>query len=311
MHVDQTYTKWVFFSQRLRNRLLNRIRQIKILWHRHQEKKSSFLACQSTTCDLSWFPFKSWGFDFYRHNCHSEPLLSLSQHPAKMFYYIFSEFALSSQGQTKILEATLPIFSISINWLLLLFSNDTAQLLCESKNVFDIVFGSYFDVAADDCLRTTSTRLAIKKKKTKKNTWTANSLFVAQFLALIIIIATTCHFFHYNTVRAVPVTVWEDGWEEMCLYCNLAQRVCSLTQTRNFLWNAVKNQTLPPPPLEPSPLPPSPFFFLWAISFSFRPPLTHLSFRRRPSSCDMPPSPVTEEAGRIATVTTWLVVTLC
>lgn len=81
-----------------------------------------------------------------------------------------------------------------------------------------------------------------------KNISPAKSLFELSFfggdqqsLALNIIITTTCHFSHYNTVRAVPVTVWEDGWEEMCLYCNLAQRVCSLTQTRNFLWNAVKH----------------------------------------------------------------------
>lgn len=72
-----------------------------------------------------------------------------------------------------------------------------------------------------------------------------------QSLALSII-TTTCHFSHYNTVRAVPVTVWEDGREEMCLYCNLAQRVCSLTQTKLFLWNVA-------------------FFFKHFFSLSFHP----------------------------------------
>lgn len=94
------------------------------------------------------------------------------------------------------------------------FFNDTPQPLNVTpliKNMFDVIFGLYFDMAAaDDCLHATSTRWIYKKKK-KNTTWTANSLFVAQFLALIIIIAATCHFFHYNTVRAVPVTVWEDG----------------------------------------------------------------------------------------------------
>lgn len=91
-----------------------------------------------------------------------------------------------------------------------------------------------------------------------------------QSLALNIIITTTCHFSHYNTVRAVPVTVWEDGWEEMCLYCNLAQRVCSLTQTRNFLWNAVK-----------------PFFLSSFFFFFFSPTPTHISLCL---SLSLPPS---------------------
>lgn len=98
--------------------------------------------------------------------------------------------------------------------------------------------------------------------------------------------------------------------ERKCVYTVILRSVCAVWPRPEISFGMLSR--IKPFPLHPSNRRQPPFFFfLWAISFSFRPPPTHVSSRCHPSSCDMPPSPVTEEAGRIATVTTWLVVTLC
>lgn len=70
--------------------------------------------------------------------------------------------ASSSQGQTQILEPTLPIFGIYISKVFFVFFNGTPQPLNVTpriKNMFDVIFGLYFDMAAaDDCLHATSMR---------------------------------------------------------------------------------------------------------------------------------------------------------
>lgn len=112
-----------------------------------------------------------------------------------------------------------------------------------------------------------------------------------QPLALIIT-TTTCHSSHHNTVRAVPVTVWEDGWEEMCLYCNLAQRVCAVWPRPEIFFGMLSR-----------------FFFLKCFLFLLTP--THISFsvplHPSPFFNGTLSSPVKEEADRIAIAIAWLV----
>lgn len=94
--------------------------------------------------------------------------------------------------------------------------------------------------------------------------------------------------------------------ERKCVYTVILLSVCAVWPRPEISFGMLSR-------IKP-PSSPTLFFFLISNFFFFLPtppPHPHLLPLPPPSSCDMPPSPVTEEAGRIATVTAWLVVTLC
>lgn len=151
----------------------------------------------------------------------------------------------------------------------------------KSSNWHWVMLWLYFDMAVCMFFRRNSNRKTHFLFFKPEHISSANAFIWAPFcggggskqpLALIIT-TTTCHSSHHNTVRAVPVTVWEDGWEEMCLYCNLAQRVCAVWPRPEIFFGMLSSIFLsifyffPPPPtslslslfssLSPPNLPPS------------------------------------------------------